>query len=64
MCEIIKYNKMAKCKICGKNIAIGFNPEWRYKDSYRNFYCSWHCLQESRKNKVDRRKKENAIYRK
>ena len=64
MSEVIKYNQMTSCKICGKNIAIGFNPDWRYKDSYKNYYCSWHCLQESRKNKIDRRKRENAIYRK
>lgn len=62
MSEIVKYNRMTTCKMCGKNIAIGFYPNWRYKDSYRNIYCSWHCLQESRKIKLIGEKRENAIY--
>lgn len=60
-----KESYLRQCPICGKIFAVWVPEEWAYKRKiygYKTgtpgklvYYCSWHCLRETEKNK--RRKK-------
>ena len=44
------------CKMCGKRFYSLVPTEWVYKSKDKetsriNMYCSWHCLQDSRRDK-------------
>lgn len=40
--------KAYRCAICGAEIYPQVPSEWAYKHNSR-YYCSWHCMQQSRK---------------